>query len=93
MFCEEKPNIDSTENQKIEKIKNENLEINPKTKMEKTKNIRPTFFAGSFYSSVPNELNEEIKRTIDSAQESNIKEDIKALILPHAGYIYSGLTA
>jgi hypothetical protein len=95
MFYKTNTNLKTNEdsNQKNINTQSNNLIINHKTKMEKIKNIRPIFFAGSFYSSDPNELNEEIKRIINSIQENNIEENIKALILPHAGYIYSGLTA
>ena len=60
-------------------------------------NVREAVWAGSFYPASRSEL----KQTIDSltlqAKQTNVQipphKQLKALILPHAGYIYSGLTA
>lgn len=51
--------------------------------------VRPNAVAGLFYPAEPNKLNETIGQDLDSSQ---VTEDIvpKALIVPHAGYIYSG---
>jgi len=59
--------------------------------------IRKTVVAGSFYPNDKNELYESIKY-FDSLDKRNINntdklEDIRAIISPHAGYIYSGFTA
>jgi AmmeMemoRadiSam system protein B len=56
------------------------------------KTIRKTGFAGSFYP----ENKEEILRYIDHfTNQLDLEEsfDTKAMIVPHAGYIYSGFTA
>lgn len=53
--------------------------------------------AGTFYPGEKNKLNEMIDSLTEKASETKIQlpEDrpLKALIMPHAGYIYSGLTA
>ncbi len=59
--------------------------------------IRPPVWAGKFYPESSPELSETIRRLSQKAAETAIripeKKPIKALILPHAGYIYSGWTA
>jgi len=58
---------------------------------------RKPVWAGRFYPSDPSELNQMIEKLTHAAQKSpGIKfpaSKLKALIMPHAGYIYSGLTA
>jgi AmmeMemoRadiSam system protein B/AmmeMemoRadiSam system protein A len=51
--------------------------------------IREPAFAGpdNFYPSSPSQLREMIKATVD---ERAVKEEVIGLVLPHAGYIYSG---
>lgn len=56
--------------------------------------IRKSVVSGSFYP----DNKEEIKRYIthfnsNFTLENELKIDIKALIVPHAGYVYSGFTA
>jgi AmmeMemoRadiSam system protein B/AmmeMemoRadiSam system protein A len=58
-------------------------------------NIRPPAIAGTFYPSNPAELEATVQYFLDEAnrvfgQPINVP---KAIIVPHAGYIYSGLTA
>jgi len=59
--------------------------------------IRQPVWAGKFYPESPSELYETIHRLSQKADETAIripeKKSLKALILPHAGYIYSGWTA
>jgi len=49
--------------------------------------------AGSFYPDNPVELSQMIDKMLEKAQPEFIGEKIFALISPHAGYGYSGLTA
>jgi MEMO1 family protein len=51
-------------------------------------NIRPAAVAGMFYPDDKNQLSEEINKYL-SASEVNIPPP-KAIIAPHAGYVYSG---
>ncbi len=55
-------------------------------------NIRPPAVAGSFYPGNPAELLATVDALLAAAKPSN-KPAPKALIVPHAGYIYSGSTA
>jgi len=52
--------------------------------------IRPTAVAGSFYSADAAELRREIDDLLGSTVSAAIAPVPKAMIAPHAGYIYSG---
>lgn len=54
-------------------------------------NIRPPAVAGSFYPADANILAEDVRTLLDAAPAFDLKP--KALIVPHAGYIYSGPVA
>lgn len=53
--------------------------------------IRKPSFAGSFYPEDKDELKNQIINFLNQAKKADFKP--KALIVPHAGYIYSGQTA
>jgi MEMO1 family protein len=59
--------------------------------------VRPPVRAGSFYPSEPRELRNLIDRLAQNArsaqQDLPDRRSLRALILPHAGYSYSGPTA
>lgn len=59
--------------------------------------IRMPVFAGSFYPEKRSELEEKIDRLTRRIKTGQVQKpahtSLKALILPHAGYIYSGQTA
>jgi AmmeMemoRadiSam system protein B/AmmeMemoRadiSam system protein A len=59
--------------------------------------IRKPSFAGSFYPADQAELRQVLDQLTQEAGKTYIRlpscKPLKALILPHAGYIYSGLTA
>ncbi|MFA6530149.1 MAG: AmmeMemoRadiSam system protein B [Candidatus Micrarchaeia archaeon] len=55
--------------------------------------IRPAAVAGTFYPDEPDELKEMVEGFIESAPEIELGGKLKGLVVPHAGYIYSGLTA
>jgi MEMO1 family protein len=59
--------------------------------------VRKAVYAGRFYPAQPNELKAYIAQFTKAAQASPVKipkdRPLKALILPHAGYIYAGQTA
>ncbi len=59
--------------------------------------IREPVWAGSFYPADRSELEQAIDSLVAKAKQTRITlpsgKPLKALILPHAGYIYSGLTA
>lgn len=52
--------------------------------------IREPIVAGQFYPGSPSSLEAQIKRFVD---EKALKEEVIGLVLPHAGYIYSGPVA
>jgi AmmeMemoRadiSam system protein B/AmmeMemoRadiSam system protein A len=59
--------------------------------------VRKPVWAGRFYEADPFELNRVINQLTRKAQRSRVQiptdKPLRALIMPHAGYIYSGLTA
>ena len=52
---------------------------------------REPVVAGSFYDSNPNNLKSQLKELFHDCKKT--KENISALIVPHAGYVYSGKIA
>ena len=57
--------------------------------------MHPPAVAGSFYSGDPAALQSELQQMLEgvSSSENCRHGELKALIVPHAGYIYSGPTA
>jgi AmmeMemoRadiSam system protein B/AmmeMemoRadiSam system protein A len=60
-------------------------------------NVRPAAFAGSFYEGEKQKLTRQLKtlfagETLKTDSE-NLTEKIRALIVPHAGYVFSGSVA
>lgn len=53
------------------------------------RNVRPAAVAGAFYPDKPAVLEEDIQRMLNSASRGMMPAP-KAIIAPHAGYIYSG---
>jgi|WetSurMetagenome_2_1015567.scaffolds.fasta_scaffold34839_2 MEMO1 family protein len=53
--------------------------------------IRKPYCAGSWYSDDPSELAEELDKYLSRVKNENL--NVKAIIVPHAGYMYSGQTA
>jgi MEMO1 family protein len=51
---------------------------------------RPARVAGQFYSANPAHLEEFLKETIP---QHTVKKKVRGVIMPHAGYVYSGTTA
>ena len=56
-------------------------------------NIRPPAVAGGFYPANPSRLREMIRGFLDEVDLKQSKREVIALIVPHAGYVYSGRTA
>lgn len=56
------------------------------------KNIRKPYCAGTWYSSNANELHKELNKYLENSGAVKNK-DVKAIIVPHAGYMYSGQIA
>ncbi len=60
--------------------------------MKSDKIIRESIAAGSFYPGNPNSLRRQINNFLNNAESADIN-NIKSIICPHAGYIYSGQVA
>ena len=58
-----------------------------------SKDIRKAKFAGSFYPGKKSSLSKMIDKFFSQIPEIEIDGDIFGIIVPHAGYIYSGKTA
>lgn len=56
-------------------------------------NVRDPVFPGSWYPENKNELADLVNEYLDNAQKLEIDGEIKAIIVPHAGYAYSGQIA
>ncbi len=54
---------------------------------------RPPAVAGMFYPEKKEELATQVERYLEQAPRQTLTGNIRALISPHAGYIYSGSTA
>jgi len=55
--------------------------------------LRPAAVAGRFYSADPGQLQHDVAHLLASARRDPAAPVPKALIVPHAGYIYSGAIA
>lgn len=55
--------------------------------------IRPSPIAGRWYPDNPAKLASTIKQYVDSAPDYEVQGDIRGLVVPHAGYRYSGAVA
>ncbi len=59
----------------------------------KEEQIRKPVFAGTWYPSEETELNALIEEYLNNSEQLEINGKIKAIIVPHAGYVYSGQIA
>jgi MEMO1 family protein len=55
--------------------------------------VRPPAVGGMFYPADPGALRRQVRQFLDSAPHKAIPGNILGIVSPHAGYIYSGLTA
>ena len=55
--------------------------------------VRPSALAGSWYPSDPQELARRVDGLLEGAEAPAPRASIRALVVPHAGYSYSGRTA
>jgi len=58
--------------------------------MSRDQKIRPPMVAGMFYPQKKQTLEREVAMLLENAQEKNISGRVVSLIVPHAGYLYSG---
>jgi len=52
--------------------------------------VRPPAVAGAFYPADPRQLEAIVRSYLDQAHLPRLKGEVRAVIAPHAGYIYSG---
>ncbi len=55
--------------------------------------VRKPAVAGSFYDGDPGRLRDHVDQLLTQASDSDLKGEVRGLVSPHAGYIYSGLAA
>jgi len=55
--------------------------------------IRPPAWAGAFYPADPFELRQQVQKLLDEVDPVHVSGHLWGLIVPHAGYVYSGRTA
>lgn len=58
-----------------------------------TVRVRPACVAGQFYPGNAEQLRDMVDRCLDAAHPTELRDDLIALMAPHAGYIYSGPVA
>ncbi len=55
--------------------------------------VRPAYVAGMFYPASSTQLRTMVEKLLQQAPEKRVHGEIKGLVSPHAGYIYSGRIA
>lgn len=61
--------------------------------IQRTPKVRPATQAGSFYDSDPKRLTHEVDSLLERHTGTPPRNDVAALIVPHAGYYFSGNVA
>lgn len=61
--------------------------------MQEQKKIRKPLYAGSFYPSEKKLLSEMINTFLKKSAQKKVNGKLRALVVPHAGYVYSGQVA
>jgi AmmeMemoRadiSam system protein B/AmmeMemoRadiSam system protein A len=56
-------------------------------------NVRPAAVAGQFYPADRQELETDVKQYLSAATKAGLHVPVRAVIVPHAGYVFSGQTA
>ena len=60
---------------------------------EESQTVRPAAVVGQFYPNGHEELRKTVRTLLRDAAGVDIKETIRGLVSPHAGYLYSGIVA
>lgn len=55
--------------------------------------VRPALYAGTWYPGTPEALGRAVDRYVDQARVEPLPGELVAVVVPHAGYIYSGPVA
>ncbi|MBN2048586.1 MAG: AmmeMemoRadiSam system protein B [Anaerolineaceae bacterium] len=61
--------------------------------MKRDLSVRPSPIAGSWYPGAPEQLTAMIDEFLSKAASEAVEGEMIGVIVPHAGYVYSGLTA
>ena len=61
--------------------------------MDEISDVRPSPIAGTWYSSSPERLSEQVDTYLREARLPDLQGEVIAVVAPHAGYRYSGRTA
>jgi len=61
--------------------------------MNKKQIVRPPAVAGMFYDDSPTSLRKNVDGLLERARIPKLQGTVRAVVSPHAGYIYSGFTA
>ena len=69
------------------------MDISWKRKAAQTETVRSPAVAGSFYPDSPQVLSVQVGKFIDDASLKETNGELIGLIVPHAGYVYSGHVA
>ena len=69
------------------------MDISWKRKAAQTETVRSPAVAGSFYPDSPQVLSAQVGKFIDDASLKETNGELIGLIVPHAGYVYSGHVA
>ena len=69
------------------------MDIGWKRKATQTETVRSPAVAGSFYPDSPQVLSTQVGKFIDDAELAKTDGKLIGLIVPHAGYVYSGHVA
>jgi MEMO1 family protein len=64
-----------------------------KPEVRYTRMIRPPFVHGKFYPSQPDKLRESVDTLLSRASNTHEYKNTVGIIVPHAGYIFSGMAA
>ena len=88
IFAQNKPEVSNTKNSTQSAPTSANIKP-----MLEQKTIRQPAVAGQFYPDDPTELTELINKFLNAAELPNTNGSPKILVLPHAGYVFSGQTA
>ncbi len=70
--------------------RNETMNNQEQNKEQKEKTVREPAVEGQFYPENKEELAQMISQFLNEAELLEIKKPVRALIMPHAGYVYSG---
>ena len=55
--------------------------------------IRPSALAGQWYTAQPDKLRESIEKYLEDADVKPLAQPVRAIVVPHAGHVWSGATA